>query len=423
MCLFLRNRCSHSHEGNVTAMHQLVLLRFWCKRCGVIHAAPQQLSSLPNVRAVLASELRMNGGVQEYEQVRAELLRVLNSRRKKQVPLQVYPANPHKPYCQQEASSSNSLVAGLCPKGDCCDNEQDLEEENLILTTEEGEQGRVPLLIIRPKTSNKVTVRRPTVVCLHSTGVSKETMRPFMEAYASSGYVTVAIDARHHGDRGHAPHAYAEALVAAWETGEEMPFIFDTVWDIIKVMDYLTTRPDIDPAHIGMLGISLGGMNTWFAAAADPRIAVAVALIGVQSFGWAISKEQWHARVATIPYPFQAAAQDFGRETIDTEIVAAVWERIAPGIMDKLDSPHTIPAIAPRPLLICNGKDDPRCPVGGLERVLNKTMEVYASMGVPNHFKFIAEEGIKHAITQTMVEEAMSWFNKFLYTGQNKLVY
>jgi hypothetical protein len=50
-----------------------------------------------------------------------------------------------------------------------------------------------------------------------------------MEAYASSGYVTVAIDARHHGDRGHAPHAYAEALVAAWETGEEMPFIFDTV--------------------------------------------------------------------------------------------------------------------------------------------------------------------------------------------------
>jgi dienelactone hydrolase len=44
----------------------------------------------------------------------------------------------------------------------------------------------------------------------------------------------------------------------------------------------LTTRPDIDPAHIGMMGISLGGMNTWFAAAADPRIAVAVALIGVQ---------------------------------------------------------------------------------------------------------------------------------------------
>jgi dienelactone hydrolase len=51
-----------------------------------------------------------------------------------------------------------------------------------------------------------------------------------------------------------------QALVAAWETGEEMPFIFDTVWDIIKLMDYLTTRPDIDPKHIGMMGISLGGL-------------------------------------------------------------------------------------------------------------------------------------------------------------------
>ncbi len=49
------------------------------------------------------------------------------------------------------------------------------------IDVQEGEQGRVPLLIIRPKTSNKVTARRPTVVCLHSTGGSKETMRPFME--------------------------------------------------------------------------------------------------------------------------------------------------------------------------------------------------------------------------------------------------
>jgi hypothetical protein len=38
------------------------------------------------------------------------------------------------------------------------------------------------VLIIRPKTSETVTTApRPAVVCLHSTGNSKETMRPFME--------------------------------------------------------------------------------------------------------------------------------------------------------------------------------------------------------------------------------------------------
>jgi hypothetical protein len=123
-------------------------------------------------------------GVRESEQVRAELLRVLNSRRKKQVPLEVYPANRHKAYCQMEASPADPSVLALCPKGDYChDNAPlELEEEDLILTTEEGEQGRVPVLIIRPKTSETVTTTpRPAVVCLHSTGNSKETMRPFME--------------------------------------------------------------------------------------------------------------------------------------------------------------------------------------------------------------------------------------------------
>lgn len=36
--------------------------------------------------------------------------------------------------------------------------------------------------------------------------------------------------------------------------------------------------------------------------------------------------------------------------------ILKVWQKLAPGLMDFLDSPLTIPAIAPRPLLIYNGK-------------------------------------------------------------------
>lgn len=32
-----------------------------------------------------------------------------------------------------------------------------------------------------------------------------------------------------------------------------------------------------------------------------------------------------------------------------------VWDRIAPGLDSKFDAPETVPAIAPRPLLILNG--------------------------------------------------------------------
>jgi PhoPQ-activated pathogenicity-related protein len=34
-----------------------------------------------------------------------------------------------------------------------------------------------------------------------------------------------------------------------------------------------------------MTGVSLGGMHTWLAAAADERVAVAAPMIGVQFFG------------------------------------------------------------------------------------------------------------------------------------------
>lgn len=33
-----------------------------------------------------------------------------------------------------------------------------------------------------------------------------------------------------------------------------------------------------------------------------------------------------------------------------------VWDRIAPGLASQFDSPYTVPTIAPRPLLILNGK-------------------------------------------------------------------
>ena len=62
----------------------------------------------------------------------------------------------------------------------------------------------------------------------------------------------------------------------------ERPFLLDNVWDVMILLDYLETRPDVDSARIGITGVSLGGMHSWLAAALDERIAVAAPMIGVQ---------------------------------------------------------------------------------------------------------------------------------------------
>ena len=60
-----------------------------------------------------------------------------------------------------------------------------------------------------------------------------------------------------------------------------------------RLVDYLKTLKDVDAKRIGLIGISKGGIETYLAAAVDQRIAVAVPVIGVQSFRWALENDQW----------------------------------------------------------------------------------------------------------------------------------
>jgi len=52
------------------------------------------------------------------------------------------------------------------------------------------------------------------------------------------------------------------------------------VWNAMRAIDYLETRKEVDVSRIGITGISGGGAVSWYAAAADERIAVAVPVCG-----------------------------------------------------------------------------------------------------------------------------------------------
>ncbi|GAV90264.1 Abhydrolase_6 domain-containing protein [Cephalotus follicularis] len=343
--------------------------------------------------------------------IRSHFLAVLRSRRSGEVPLTVKPAKTVVDPLYQDDPPRSSEVMESCPKANVENLKELLKEENLYLYTEAGEQGRLPLLILSMKGSDQ---KKPAVVFLHSTNKCKEWLRPLLEAYASRGYVAIAIDSRYHGERATSKTTYRDALVSSWKSGDTMPFIFDTVWDLIKLGDYLTQREDIDPTRIGITGESLGGMHAWFAAAADTRFSVVVPIIGVQGFRWALENDKWQGRVDSIKAVFEEARIDLGKSAIDKEVVEKVWDRIAPGLASSFDSPYTIPAIAPRPLLIVNGAEDPRCPLAGLEIPQSRASKIFEEAHFPENFKLIAQPGIGHQMTPLMVKEASDWFDKFL---------
>ncbi|KAF9601414.1 hypothetical protein IFM89_019687 [Coptis chinensis] len=319
------------------------------------------------------------------EELRSDFLNVLRSRRH-EVPLSVEFANSvRNSTCQESSRPLFSQAMESCPRENVENFKDRLREENLYLITEAGEQGRLPVLILSMNGSKQQ--KRPAIVILHSTRKCKEWLRPLLEAYASRGYVAVGIDSRYHGERATNITSYEDALVLSWKKGDTMPFIFDTVWDLLKLADYLTNRADINHSRIGITGDSLGGMHAWFAAVVDPRYAVVVPIIGVQGFRWAIDNDKWQARVDSIKPVFAVAAVDLGKNNIDKEVVEKVWDRISPGIASKFDSPFTIPTIAPRPLLILNGAEDPRCPINGLNTPISKAREAYKAANRPENFE------------------------------------
>lgn len=306
-------------------------------------------------------------------------------------------------------------------KGDKVTSKGDLVAETLSFATEarpDGGSERVPTLVVRPAEDSK---RRPAVILLHGTGGNKEGMRPWLDDLARRGFVAVAIDGRYHGGRsreGRGSVAYNAAIVRAWRAkpGEpqEHPFYYDTCWDIWRTVDYLQSRPDVDPDRIGLLGISKGGIETWLAGAVDDRIKVAVPAIAVQSFRWSLDNEKWQGRAKTIAAAHDAAAKDLGEPAVNAKVCRALWDKIIPGMLGPYDCPSMLRLFAGRPLLILGGTEDPNCPIGGARLAIASAEAAYRDAGASDRLKVMVAEGVGHTVTGDQRDAAVEWLVRWL---------
>lgn len=292
--------------------------------------------------------------------------------------------------------------------------------EKGFIYTEETE--RIPVLICKPVTKGPTAF--PVVICLHGTGGSKddESIKDMLYRLVKAGIMGVAIDARYHGERvaGGATKSqqYIEAIIKAWKNADKQrqphPFYYDTVYDLWRLTDYLITRKDVQPERIGMMGISMGGIETWMAAAVDKRIKVAVPVIAAQSFRWSLAHEQWQGRARTIWKVHQQAASDFGDSTVTKENVQRVWEKLLPGITGEFDCPSMIRLFAPRPLLLLSNEKDQNCPLPGAQLAFEAARRAYKTMKALNKLKIAVTPNEPHRFLAEHATMTIAWFQKWL---------
>jgi dienelactone hydrolase len=349
-------------------------------------------------------------------EVRAAFLRMLDRPR---IPLDPRPSETKI----GDAAARSSGVGGRSGLGNPAQMPGATTTERLSIATEKKHDGtveRVPMVILRPA---RAAGRRPAVIVLHGTGGSKEGQREqeTLMRLASRGIIAVAIDARHHGERaGGAKGAdvYNAAILTAWRARspaeQEHPFYYDTVWDLWRTIDYLQSRPDVDPARLGMIGFSMGGIETWLAASVDERIKVAVPAIAVQSFRWSLEHEQWQGRAKTIELAHKAAAGDLGEPAVNARVCRALWNKVIPGMLDRFDCPSMLRLFAPRPLLILSGELDPNNPLGGAKLAFASAEAAYRTAGAGDRLKIIVAPGVAHKVTDEQHQAALDWFVTWL---------
>ncbi|MEQ9412040.1 MAG: alpha/beta hydrolase family protein [Fuerstiella sp.] len=131
--------------------------------------------------------------------------------------------------------------------------------------------------------------RLPAVLCVHGhwSGAKQD---PHVQArcigLAKLGFFVLAVDAFGAGERGlgKALGEYHGEMVAAtlWPTG--FPLSGIQVVENRRAVDYLLTRPEVDPERLGITGASGGGNQTMYAGAFDERLKAVVPVCSVGNY-------------------------------------------------------------------------------------------------------------------------------------------
>lgn len=182
------------------------------------------------------------------------------------------------------------------------------------------------------------------------------------------GYVVIAMDARGFGERalgypaGTGEHGCNMVQMKAQLLGLNLLTL--NVYDLMRCLDYLHTRPEVDPQRVGCAGLSYGGTLTLFAAALDERIGVAI-ISGYLGSLW----EQTFVRGDTC------------------------GQQIIPNLLAWGELADVACLIAPRPLLIESGTEDELFGIEAACRVCSQVERVYATLNVPERMAQNVFEG------------------------------
>lgn len=167
-------------------------------------------------------------------------------------------------------------------------------------------------------------------------------------------------------------------LATAWHI---RPAAFDMVADVLLLLDYLESRPDVERHRLFLVGGSMGAVVVTVAGGVDSRPAAVIALYGGARLGSLVAHTLEHPEQET-PHPH--------------------WQALLAGhslawLLTPLDPERYAPGIAPRPFLMLNGSEDSLVP-------RSSVLALYAAAREPKELIWVKSEHVQPSETQLLRE-------------------
>jgi cephalosporin-C deacetylase-like acetyl esterase len=202
--------------------------------------------------------------------------------------------------------------------------------------------------------------------------------------FARHGYACLTIDTLQMGEIEGIHHGTYRYDMWWWLNRGYTPAGVEA-WNCVRALDYLQSRPEVDPDRIGVTGRSGGGAYSWWIAAIDERIKAAVPVAGI------------------------------------TDLENHVVDGCVEGHCDcmfmvntyRWDYPLVAALVAPRPLLLSNTDRDRIFPLDGVVRTFNKVRKIYRLYEAEENLGLHVTAG-PHKDTQQLRVGAFHWLNRHL---------
>jgi dienelactone hydrolase len=194
--------------------------------------------------------------------------------------------------------------------------------------------------------------------------------------FARHGYVCLVVDTLQLGEIAAIHHGTYKENRWWWHSRGYTPAGVEC-WNGVRGIDYLISRPDVDPARIAVTGISGGGAVTFWIAAADERVKVAVPVSGMADLPAYVSNRVINGHCDCM----------FLYNTFEWP-----WTRIAA-------------LVAPRPMLFVNSDNDRIFPMDANERVISQLERLYSLSGAGDKVDAVVSVGghaYRHDIRQAV---------------------